>query len=106
MTPEHLSPAPWRVVPENGFTVADAAGNTLVLYPGNTVPMCQANARLIAAAPALLAALHELTIWAGNTSAGRGSWQYINACVALCRATGQQYQDTHYPPTPKEEPTP
>jgi hypothetical protein len=55
-----ISPTPWRVVPENGFTVADAAGNTLVLYPGNTVPMCQANARLIAAAPELLAALRAL----------------------------------------------
>jgi hypothetical protein len=64
-----------------------------------------ANARLIAAAPDLLARLHDLTIWAGHRPDGRGSWAYVNACVTLCRATGQEYQDTHYPPIAKAKGT-
>jgi hypothetical protein len=109
MNLEQFPPGPWRAEGEDKIIVNDARGYTLVLCPGHTLALAQANSRLITASIPLLTALHNLTVWAGHTPAGRGSWQYVNATVLLCRVTGQTYQDTHYPPTdstPKEESTP
>ena len=103
MNLEQFSPAPWRAEGEDKIIVNDARGYTLVLCPGHTLALAQANSRLIAAAPALLTALHDLTIWAGNRSAGRGAWQYAQSTVLLCRVTGQKYQDTLYPPTDSQK---
>ena len=51
------SPAPWRAEGYRQTVVNDRDGNTLALYPAHdrTAETAQANARLIAAAPELLA---------------------------------------------------
>lgn len=104
MTKTSHTPGPWRITrdqtPGQFVTidkVRDAHNSVICTLHVNA----EANARLIAAAPDLLEALHDLTIWAGHRPDGRGSWAYVNACVTLCRATGQEYQDTHYPPIAK-----
>lgn len=57
-----FTPGQWRAEGFKGLVVNDANGNTLALAPGGRVPIkeLQANARLIAAAPALYAALKGL----------------------------------------------
>lgn len=55
------SKGPWVATGWEGIVVNDADGNTLTLAPGGgDLARMQANARLIAAAPALLAALETM----------------------------------------------
>ena len=114
MTKTSHTPGPWVRcdewegifihAPQSRKYVCEVAEtNPIYTTPGSDISNAEAlaNARLIAAAPDLLESLHDLTIWAGHRPDGRGSWAYVNACVTLCRATGQEYQDTHYPPIAK-----
>lgn len=97
MTKAKHQPGPWSI---KGYTlfsgetvvgsVVDANGETVrltgVALSGG--PVCEANARLIAAAPELLAALKECADLIVGIN-GRDSWHYQQAMAAIAKAEGQ-----------------
>jgi hypothetical protein len=85
------TPGPWRVGPVDDTRVEDANGNEVAQIDGDynhpdTWPLMEANARLIAAAPDLLAALHEGRRAIGDHFAP-------NDCYATGPLTGNHYRD-------------
>ena len=88
MTTQH-TPGPWHVTgDEHGTMITDNTGEQIALWPqqGGTVEQC-ANARLIAAAPAMLKALQRLTHPMADDEDLR------DALAVIARATGQPIPD-------------
>jgi hypothetical protein len=58
------TPAPWKQAPDAFYYITDQHGNALAHVIDSQMPEkeTRANARLIAAAPELLAALEEITL--------------------------------------------
>ena len=50
----------WTIAGWNGTIVNDSEGMTIAVFPGRTLSEAQANARIIAAAPAMLEALERI----------------------------------------------
>ena len=101
MKTEHgHTPAPWVATGYKNTVVNDANGNTLALYPAHdsTTETAQANAKLIAAAPELLAALNRALPWLGRLIADGGHLNSVapndaigamnQAQAAIDKATG------------------
>ena len=86
MTTQH-TPGPWHVTgDQHGTMITDNTGEQIALWPqqGGTVEQC-ANARLIAAAPDLLAALEAVAeYWAGGDVPADLDAQIL---AAIARAT-------------------
>lgn len=92
------SPGPWKVEPYTDLTTRDgerirAADGLLILNEvwGNSLETCDANARLIAAAPELLAlAKHILALETDPYLQGHPEWEaYLNeAQAAVWKAEG------------------
>lgn len=61
MTTQH-TPGPWAFIPET-FAIESAEGWPIAGTLHDITPQREANARLIASAPELLAALQSLTTW-------------------------------------------
>lgn len=91
------TPGPWTVTGWNEIVVSAPNGNTLCLAPGDEkncpFDRMRANARLIAAAPELLAALHGMVDMFERHIEGREGpddvahrWDVARA--ALAKATG------------------
>lgn len=88
MTTQH-TPGPWHVTgDEHGTMITDNTGEQIALWPqqGGTVEQCT-NARLIAAAPAMLKALQRLTHPMADDEDLR------DALAVIARATGQPISD-------------
>jgi len=91
---EH-TPGPWRVAVGNRLEIRgpkDEIGWPVpVAYNVglHTDEVAQANARLIAAAPQLLQALHDLVVWVEHLPGGRGSWEYVNARATITKLKGE-----------------
>jgi hypothetical protein len=85
MTTKH-SPAPWRAQHDfaGGFQVVDANGHDMIHRGRTTALMREENARLIAAAPDMLAALKELAF-----RAARHGMNADEANVAIAKAEGR-----------------
>ena len=95
MTHPH-TPGPWHVTgDEHGTMITDNTGEQIALWPqqGGTVEQC-ANARLIAAAPAMLQALQRLTHPMADDDDLR------DALDVIARATGQPVPDDDEGPEP------
>lgn len=97
MTTTHTSGS-WHVTgDERGTMITDNTGGQLAIWPeqGGTVEQC-ANARLIAAAPDLLAALRGVMAWWADTLPPRGADDEMPAHLfdaahaAIARATGAE----------------
>lgn len=95
MTYRH-TPAPWFVTDEwNPLIHSDANGGTSVAQilaysdgiTGTFRPQADADARLIAAAPELLAALRQISWLEAGDQLGSGDVAVIRAAIA--RATGE-----------------
>lgn len=95
MTTQH-TPGPWHVTgDEHGTMITDNTGEQIALWPqqGGTVEQCT-NARLIAAAPALLKALQRLTHPMADDE------DLSHALDVIARATGQPVPDEDEGPEP------
>ena len=83
------TPGPWTYVrnPENTRWVIDSEPNHAIACTAGHECANEANARLIAAAPELLAALHKIADL--GTCGGRGGFQKALdiAVSAICKAT-------------------
>jgi hypothetical protein len=105
-TTQH-TPGPWKAEGRNNLVVNSRDGNTIIIEPGGSeyakLEELQANARLIAAAPDLLAALREAATvlkWAAQESKGKvkaeivGGWIYHaeKAQDAIAKTTGEEVQ--------------
>lgn len=95
-TAQH-TPGPWRVIPAtmSHFLIESAGAIVAEIPKTTTAPAsfteCEANARLLAAAPEMLAALKELHAWAITVSDGK-AFNEEELCVtraAIAKATGQ-----------------
>lgn len=95
MTTQH-TPGPWHVTgDEHGTMITDNTGEQIALWPqqGGTVEQC-ANARLIAAAPAMLQALQRLTHPMADDE------DLSHALDVIARATGQPVPEDDEGPEP------
>lgn len=99
MSDKSHSPGPWQVVndPCNGIDIKDAAGRTLAAIWDRTgddepVPTAPADARLITAAPELLAALRDLSrafeVVVGRAATARSWGAYKVAADLIARIEG------------------
>lgn len=91
MSAHKHTPGPWRVSGSQPGMIIDAADRPIARtqYPGKkprAVGNCSANARLIAAAPELLEALHE-----GRRAIG--DHHAPNDCYATGPLTGDDFRD-------------
>jgi hypothetical protein len=94
---EH-TPGPWQATGWENCTVNSAAGFTIVAFPGGdggesgrlSISEAKANARLIAAAPDILAALQWLTEAVADEDRGSTESAIMKARIALARATGKE----------------
>ena len=89
------TPGPWKIGAREGenLPILDSAGNNLALADfaevANNADKVEANARLIAAAPELLAALkeaHRILLAQGNTP---GRLEVAGIRVAIAKAEGR-----------------
>lgn len=93
--------APWQATGWENLIVNTADGNTIACAPcprrGATLPEIQAFARLIAAAPELLAALETLTKLAQTIPqpANHEGLQLVDALAAARRAVAKATRETH-----------
>jgi hypothetical protein len=92
MTLEH-TPGPWKLRLGTGvqydYLIEVKGGALIAAYPhysGATKKVTKANARLIAAAPELLAALNALLDDVGRTNSMLGA---VQARAAIAKATGK-----------------
>lgn len=92
------TPGPWRVGPVDDTIVTDAAGKEVAAIDGDynspdEWPRMEANARLIAAAPDLLAALTEIRRLAADIPALERSVRFAEAnrkaLAAIAKAGGR-----------------
>lgn len=95
------TPGPWRVGPVDDTIVTDAAGKEVAAIDGDyndpdTWPLMEANARLIAAAPDLLAALRRaketIRVWHGPNAwdiYDRVSPEMVAINAAIAKAEGR-----------------
>ena len=81
------TPGPWKAEGWESVVVNDTNGNTLVLMPGASYGLAavKANARLIAAAPDLLAACKAVDdAWTGGEN---GDWRgALDRALGMARA--------------------
>ncbi len=96
------TPGPWRVEaygvivgPSNGFSPFGGCGCCDSPWMnGHDGEACQADARLIAAAPELLEALKECLPYVSQTLANTGSmdayYTEAKACAAIAKAEGEK----------------
>lgn len=88
------TPGPWKFVMNDGFMNADIYGknrnHTAVVWSGNnpSYEIVQANARLIAAAPDLLAALQAIVKITDGSQPKDYPGALMVARVAIAKATG------------------
>jgi hypothetical protein len=92
MKSEH-TPGPWRKqITDEGFNIADSTGNwdicTITAQYAPTTEQAEANARLLASAPDLLAALRELlAIGEGGVvlrnETGKPTWSALDAVKSI-----------------------
>lgn len=93
MKTEHgHTPAPWVATGYKNTVVNDANGNTLALYPAHdsTTETAQANAKLIAAAPELLAACELLLGRLDEDEDRNAKWIGDTARAAIAKALGHE----------------
>lgn len=97
------TPGPWYVSAKNPFRVIESGPRSLSLAKANnkhlsvttelTETEAKANARLIAAAPDLLASLQEVTAtlaWLNSDDSAHIMEQTDRARAAIAKATGEQ----------------
>lgn len=100
MTTSH-TPGPWTIgqnTPDGGRTVVDAHGRAVTFTPvylGSAAPdiaTAAANARLIAAAPDMLAAMHQITGWMRDHTSPRDAntphAMLVDACAIIAKIDG------------------
>ena len=105
-SPRQHTPGPWQVFTANNFTTIQGAVEDHPIRPGratvasigwtksqSALSNWEANARLIASAPELLAALEELerlTVWVGGQNPVHDAIESAKrkARAAIARATG------------------
>ena len=91
MTTQH-TPGPWHVTgDEHGTMITDNTGEQIALWPpqGGTVEQC-ANARLISAAPDLLAALRAMLATVHDEERDDATVAAVAAArAAIATATGE-----------------
>ena len=83
---QHYTTGPWRIARTDGSTVEIRGGSRdlVICEVGDTSLEDSANAALIAAAPALLAALHRISLCSQNSSSSREECGRIaRAAIAL-----------------------
>lgn len=104
MSEKKFTPGPWRIFGANRYECPgiDAESTSIIVFgrrfdqnqncgvQGNTLEECQANARLIAAAPELLEALKRAVEWMEAPDESAFSDQDLNAArAAIAKALGE-----------------
>jgi hypothetical protein len=103
------TPGPWskprNMINDQGLYVADPSGNwdicTITLSHAPTAEQAHANARLIAAAPAMLDALAYVVNWHREHDSGEGELfglDYVTTCLSALRQADPDWHTT----TPQE----
>ena len=86
---------PWAVLPDRPYEVLDRTASRIAIASAGEMPagradnVVEANARLIAAAPDLLAALNALAAWADHMG-GWDSPAWEQAEESIAKATGRE----------------
>lgn len=81
------TPGPWRVHAVAGL-IQEANGHSIAAYTGTSQDEADANARLIAAAPELLAALEHLLALNSGCAPEEEERGWDQARAAIAKATG------------------